>query len=682
MTLLHIDFETRSTVDLKASGIDNYAKHPTTDVWCMAWTIDDGKVCLYVQPFQKCIIALDHVRAGGTVIAHNAQFELAIWNHVMVPRYGWPPLKPEQCRCTLAQAYSMALPGSLERAAAAVGIEMQKDMAGHRLMLQMAKPREMKACPSCSDNPEPWGCPICHDAHTVPVWWDEPEKLQRLYAYCKNDVEVERQLGKRLMPLSDAEQEMWVLDQKINNRGIHVDTKAVSAAIAVVTAEQDRLNQEMRRVTGNFVGFCTETARLTKWVQSRGVPVEGIAKADVLDALEQEALPGDVRDALLLRQEAGKSSTAKLRAMLDAVSSDGRLRGMFQFHGAGTGRWAGRRVQLQNLPRPKIAHDEIDFYLGGLRQWDTPTAVKYADVLLGAPLDIISWGLRGMLTAAPGHDLLAADFANIESRALAWLAGEEGKLEAFRKYDTGTGPDLYLVAAAQIYGTTVADAKPHRQIGKVAELACGYQGGVGAFQRMAKTYLVKVPDEVAERAKTGWRQAHAKIGQYWFDLERACLAAVCNPGSVQTAGPAGREVKFRVRGSFLWCLLPSGRVLCYPYPKVKPIETPWGEMKDQVHYMAIDSVTNKWGETHTYGGKLAENVTQAICRDLLAEAIKRCEAENYPVVLHVHDEVVSEVRGNGLGSLKIFEEICSQTPQWAAGLPVVAKGWRGRRYRK
>lgn len=716
MTVLHIDFETRSTVDLKAAGIDNYAKHPDTDVWCMAWAFDDEEPQIWhpgldrdIEEVRKLGRVMSHVVHGagnwhgGQVVAHNASFELAIWNLLMVPRYRWPPLRPEQVRCTMAQAYAMALPGSLEKAAAAVGIQEQKDIAGGRLMMQMAKPRGIgepdwlgRKCDDCAgtglvddDGRRETNCNACGgtgEAHgPKPIWWDEADKLERLYEYCRQDVRVERQLDTRLMPLSDAEQRLWVLDQTINNRGVYVDRPAVAKAIAVVEAEADRLNEEMRRVTGNFVGFCTETKRLADWIRMRGVRVDGVAKADVLDALALDGTPPDVRQALLLRQEAGKSSTAKLKAMISAASSDGRLRGMLQYHGAGTGRWAGRRVQLQNIPRwPEwFGLDDAEACIAKLLATPDPrAAADWIRFLYDSPLTIVSYLLRPLLCAAPGNDLLAADFANIEGRGLAWLAGEEWKLEAFRAYDAGTGPDLYKVMAARIYGVDLAAVtKDRRQIGKVAELACGYQGGVGAFQQMAKTYLVKVPDDIAEMAKTKWREANPLIKQYWYDLEEAAMQAVLKPGMKQFAGPQKRQVVFLVRGSFLWCLLPSGRALCYPYPKIKSKMTPWGEPKDCIHYMHVDGMSNKWVETHTYGGKLAENVTQAICRDLLASAIERCEAAGYPVVLHVHDEVVSE-RRQGEGDLAEFEALCAETPAWAEGLPVTAAGWRGRRYRK
>lgn len=310
-------------------------------------------------------------------------------------------------------------------------------------------------------------------------------------------------------------------------------------------------------------------------------------------------------------------------------------------------------------------------------------AARTLELLYGSPLDVVSSCLRGMITAAPGHELLAADFANIEGRGLAWLAGEEWKLQAFREYDAGTGPDLYLVAAAKMYKKPVAECKPYRQAGKVSELSLGYQGGLGAFRQMEKGLGIKLglTDDEVQEAKNGWRAAHPKIVSYWRDVEAAMMHAVQNPGAVVSAGARGREVKYRVKGSFLWCLLPSGRALCYPYPEIKPIKTPWDEMKDTVHYKTVDGTSNKWVETHSYGGHAVENITQAICRDLLAAAIVRCEKAGYPVVLHVHDEVVSEMP-IGTGDLKKFELLCAETPAWAAGLPVTAAGWKGARYRK
>lgn len=657
MTTLHIDFESRSAVDLKKHGLDRYAKDPSTDVWCMAYAFGDEpvEVLHYDSEFGAGWLT-NHVQHGGIVVAHNAAFELAIWNEIMVPRYGWPVLKPEQVRCTMAMAYAMALPGSLDNAAAALGIDYRKDQAGYRLMLQMCKPLKDGS------------------------YRDDEESKQRLYAYCKQDVEVERELERRLMALSDPEQALWNLDYQINQRGVAIDVPAVTAAIEVVKLEQARLNKEMERLTGGVVSTCNQNAALKTWIESQGVEIAGVAKADVLDALDGD-LPDVVRKALAIRQEAAKSSTAKLQTMLDCVSSDGRARNTLQYHGAGTGRWAGRKIQLQNFPRPKISQDQVEDVLRILTNvQDTTKARDYISMFHGSPLDVMSSCLRGFLVAAPGHDLIAADFANIEGRVLAWLAGEEWKLQAFRDFDAGIGPDLYLKSYAQSFNVTIAEAKPHRQTGKTMELAFGFQGGVGAWRTMEKTYHPPAMNDTQVNAvKDKWREVHPAIVKYWWALEKAAVNAVLHPRQKYTAGAAGRQVTFLKDGSFLWCRLPSGRVLCYPYPKIVTNKFD----RDAVQYMSVDATTNKWVPTDTYGGKLSENVTQAVARDLLAEAMVRLKDQGLRTVMHVHDEIVFEVDEAAAPQLLDYVEgSMSALPTWAKDLPVAAEGWRGKRYRK
>ena len=656
MTTLHIDFETRSACELKTAGLDNYACHPTTDVHCMAWAFDDepveiiGADSVWWPELPDRVMA--HVAMGGEVVAHNAAFELAIWNSVSTLRYGWPKLMPEQMRCTMAQCYAMSLPGSLEKAAAALGVALQKDMAGARVMMQLAKPK-------------PDGSFWTYD--------EAPDKFQKLYDYCKQDVEVERAIDQRLMRLSVQEQKLWVLDHRINQRGVQVDLRSIDTAIRLVESEKRRLDAQMLRVTGGAVGHCTEVQLLCQWVKSQGVAIKGLAKADVLDALSGD-LPPQVRDALALRKEAAKSSTAKLIAMRERASRDGRVRGTMQFHGASTGRWAGRGIQVQNFPRPrpstKSKHIEDMFMHLGQRD--------YIDGMYGPCLDAVADCLRGMLTAKPGHELIAMDFSAIEARVLAWLAGEEDVLDIFR-----THGKIYEHAASGIYDKPIeAVTKEERQIGKVAVLALGYGGGVGAFQSMARVYGVKVDDGRAEEIKKAWRASHSNIVRYWYALEDAARNAV-DFEETTTAGPADRRVTFKKNGSFLWCRLPSGRVLCYPYPVVKDVETPWGETRSALHFMTVNGVTGKWEETSTYGGSLAENITQAVAACLLREALPRLEEAGLPVVFHAHDEVVVEVPATADESaLHRVEKLMAQPPPWAKDMPITAEGWRAFRYRK
>lgn len=653
---LHIDFETRSAADLKAVGLANYASDPTTEVVCLAYAFGDEPVRLWSESGQTHRMrVLSHAAQGLPVYAHNAQFEHTLWNQVLNRDGAFGELRLGQMRCTLAMAYAMGLPGSLGDAAAAVGLEQQKDMAGHRLMLQMSKPRKV----------EPDG--------TI-VWWDDADRLERLYAYCKQDVETERALHQRLMELSPDEQDLWALDQRINARGIGVDMPSIDKAIALVNAERARLDAEIRAVTGNAVAGCTDVKMLTEWLRYRGVKIKGVAKADVLDALSHDALPEDCRRALELRQEAAKSSTAKLASMRSRAGADGRMRGLFQYHGAATGRWAGRGPQPHNFTRPTILKRPRDVADCFAHLGDR----NYLSLMYGAPMALAADMLRGMIVPAPGNEFICCDYSNIEGRVLAWLAGEAWKLQAFRDFDAGTGADIYKLAYGRAFGIRPEDVDDAmRQVGKVMELALGYGGGVGAFQTMARGYGVQVSDERADELKAAWRAAHPHVKQFWAALERAAIDAVLSPGEVERAG----KIAYVARGSFLWCRLPSGRVLCYPYPRVEQKETPWGQMRPSLTYMTVDSRTRKWARCDTYGGSLAENVTQAAARDILVAGMRQCEAHGYPVVMHVHDEIVAEVLRNSQDVAEMASLMC-RLPKWAAGLPLAAAGWRGPRYRK
>lgn len=648
--LLHLDYESASEVDLRVVGLSNYASDPTTFLWCAAFAFDDEPVELWYRGQQVPQKVVDYIGKGGLVVAHNYAFEMH-----MSGRQGWPRLAIEQGQCTMVMAYAAGLPGSLEKAAPALGIGKQKDMEGHRLMLQMSKPRgyiDGKA-----------------------VWWDEAEKIKRLGQYCQTDVEVERALGKRLFSLSPSETALWQLDQRINGRGIHVDLDSIRSAISIVDSEKLLLDKRLQVLTENFVGTCSEVARLASWLTGElKEDVESVAKSDVYELLERTNLPAHVREALLIRQQAGKSSTSKLTAMRDKASPDGRVRGTMQFCGANTGRWAGRGIQPHNMPRGKFDESDVALLFSLLRSSDSRDSLG---LLYGPPLVAISNLLRSFICASFGNELLWVDFAAIEARVLAWLAGEETALSDFRN-----GGDPYLRAASWIYGVPPAGIlNSQRQVGKVADLACGYQGGVGAFQSMAKNYGVKVDDEEADRAKVAWRNNRPCTVDYWYKIERAVRAAIRSPGETITTGGAapGRLIRYKVSGSFLFCQLPSARTLTYPYPNIERVKTKWGEKDNGITYMSEEN--GQWKKVITYGGSLVENLCQAVARDILAEGIFGLEAAGYPVVFHVHDEIVCE-RKIGEGCVEEMEKIVSRVPKWAGGLPLVAKGCEGKRYRK
>lgn len=666
MSYLYLDFETRSGTDLIECGTDRHCRDPWADVWVCGYALGDEDIdTLTPQGFK--FVAQFMLGENTRIVAHNAQFEWNVWNNILVPKYGYTPLPIEKFICTMAQGYAMSLPGGLDNMSAALGIAQGKDTVGGRLSKQMSLPRSITA-------------------DGQPVWWDEPEKIERLKAYCKQDVQVTREIHRRQLALTPAEQRVWCMDARINERGVYVDAPAVRSGMELVEQEQSKDYAKLWSITEGQVNSPSEVKRVTEWIQAQGVRIPGLDKQTVIDYLEYEELPESVREVLRIRQNFAKTSTAKLERMHDSQSADHRMRGLLQYHAAGTGRWGGRRIQPHNLPRPRpcMSQADIEDVLEFLPTHSAKVAAAYMQVLYGNPLTVLADCLRGFLRAAPGHLLLAGDFANIEGRALAWLAGELWKLQAFADFDAGHGADLYLLTAARIYHKPVGaftKKSPERQIGKVAELALGYQGGVGAFQQMAGSYGVHVEDSEAEAIKIAWRAAHPRIKQYWYDLENAAIGAMQYPGTAVMAGPDHARVRFKKVGSFLWCMLPSGRALCYPYPKLEPTITPWGDEKAQLHYKTVDDKTKQWSDTHTYGGKLAENITQAVARDVLVHAMVQLESAGYPIVLHVHDEIVAEIAGNEK-ELMNYLHIMQQPPSWAAGLPIAVEGWAGVRYRK
>lgn len=663
---LHIDFETKSAIDLKKAGVYVYAADPSTDVWCAAYSVDDGPVSLWTPEVdntgdyidgQVPQVVRNAVRENWTIVAHNASFERTIWRHVLAKKYGWPEPKLTQWRCTMAMALAMALPGSLENAAAAVGLSFRKDMEGHNVMMKMSRPRK----PRKGENPK------------GVYWFDDEDRKQKLYAYCRNDVEVERALEKRLVQLRPQEQQLWFLDQTINDRGIYVDTKLCEAALKVVDTAADWLDSEMASITRGQVSAGTNVGEITAWLRANGCPdVDSIAKGELDALLARSDISATVRRVLEIRKEAAKASVAKIDALLRGKSDDNRAKGLCQYHAASTGRWGGRRFQPQNIKRPDL--EDVDGAIEAVATGDA----NYVQLVYGEPLSAVGDCLRGMVRAAPGRRLVAADYSNIEGRVQAWFGGEEWKLDAFRAYDAGKGHDLYKIAYARSFGIRPENVdKLQRQIGKVMELALGYAGGVGAFQKMAVGYGVEVSDDKADELKIAWREAHPGIVRFWYDLERAAIAAVRTPGKTVHCG----QIAFRMAGSFCWMRLPSGRAICYPYPEIRDQITPWGEAKPAFSYMGVNSYTRKWERCYAHGGVLFNNVVQGTARDVMAEAMLRVDRAGYPVVLTVHDEIIAEPK-DGFGTLDEFQRLMTEVPAWAAGLPVAVGGFQATRYRK
>jgi len=696
MPTLFRDFETKSELKLDKVGVHRYAADESTQILCMGYTVDDGPIKLWhpgdrVPPECKEASRNPEWRA----VAHNAAFEMSIERGIMWPRHDFPLIPPERNICTMTDALAMALPGKLELCAKALGIEERKDKAGRRAMLQTTKPRRARK----NEDPD--------DVH----WYDDDARLELVDGYCMQDVALERQIFNALCPLSPEEYEMWLLDQRINNRGFFIDHKLALAANKIVEETYPLLDQELCDLTEGVVQTVNEVAQMKTWLQQHCRVITDDLDKETVEQLLASTKDAKARRLLEIRQLGAHAAVKKIGAFLTRRGIDGRVRGEFQYHAAGTGRWSSRGVQVQNLKR---LPDDFDY----------ETAIKvinkgsqiYAAKIFSQPLKAIGTLMRPMIIAANDHELWGADFSGIEARVTAWLAGQEDKLEVFRRYDRKEGPDPYVVTAAAIYAKPTADIKKEeRQIGKACELAFGFQGGVNAFRRFSPTgggsttpaqslwnkrhgkgrsggesgttTTADFSDKEVEKFRDAWRNAHPKIRAYWYALNDCFWDAIHNPGIIQSAN---RKVEIVYDADafclpIIWTTLPSSRRLSYPDARVRRamrFEQANGETGFSSRGVYFkDNTAGRWRDVRMYGGLACENVTQAVARDLLAEALKRLDAAGFKIVTHTHDEVVCEER-KGSNRFEQFNDLMNMVPDWATGLPVMAKPWKHARYVK
>jgi DNA polymerase len=658
--VLHRDYETRSRLDLRKVGAFIYAADASTQVLCAAYAVDDDPVQLWWPgdpiPLEFKEAATD---PAWIACAHNNQFERCIEKYVL-RSLGWPPIPAERHRCTQTMCLAAGLPAKLSAAAEALELENRKDAAGERLMHQLSKPRK------AHKDEDPAGV----------FWFDDPDRLQRLGEYCKQDLEVERELYGRLPPLSRAELALWVLSNQINARGFRVDRPFALAARKIAQAVSPEIDAELNEITGGAVGKIGQVAKMREWLAAQGCPLPSLDRDTIEQALENQELPSQVCRVLELRLSAAQAATKKIDALLARAGSDDRVRGSFKHHGAATGRWSGEGFQPQNLKSP-ITEDLI----GAIEAVSTGD-YQHMKAKYAKPLSVIGDCIRSTIIAAPGHALFGGDFSSIESRILAWLSGEGWKLEAYRRYDATRDPrdEPYCATACKIFRKPPGSfdkSSPERGVGKIADLAFGYMGGLSAWRNFAPDD--RFTDAEVETFKTEWRAAHPETNKFWYQIDDSAVLAMSNPGQVVRCG--GIDLKYA--GSFLRIKLPSGRKLSYPQPRLIVVEDKNGRPKSRVVFR--DNSAGRFvdcrGGAGAYGGLWTENIVSGIARDLLAAAMLRVEAAGYPIVLHVHDELVCEVP-IGFGSVEEFTHLMTRKPAWALDLPIAASAWTGPRYCK
>lgn len=702
MTNIHLDFESRSEADIWAVGAYEYSMHPSTEILCICYAVDDDPVFTITREHitamdifgdASCLspLNLELLAADQTNIftAHNAFFEQCMWQNIMVKKYGFPPIPIHRWRCSAAKASSHGLPKALDNAAKVLELAHQKDTEGKKIMLKLAKPRK-----PTKTNPAKWN--------------EDPEDFKKLYAYCVDDVETERCIDKALPDLNPTEQMVWFIDQYMNGNGVPVDRHLVTKAIEFAQVYSGRLNDELRHITAGAVDRHSMRDRFLMWLATQGLVLPDFTESTVSKTYEARTdLPWHIRRALQIKLLLAKSSVKKYQAFAEATSADGRLRDILVYHSASTGRWGGKLVQLQNLPRG-IKGIDSDACADCISNLDMPMfEMMYPDVM-GA----LSTSIRSVITAEEGKELFVADYSAIEARGIAWLAKQEDLLDVFRNGDC-----IYCKAASQIYGYECnKDDNPYeRQVGKTAILALGYAGGIAAFGTMANSYKldleplydIVVPtasDEelsnaeqmykmyaskattvlpyksgiAADIIKQRWRKANPAIVEFWKEQEQGALEAVQQKGQLVQAG----RMYYQVVGDFLYCRLPSGRMLAYHHPEIKVTETAWGTEKAQLRYMTLDSQTKKYIRVASYGGKLAENITQAVCRDIMAEAmIRTYNSGKYELIMTVHDEIVTQADPRAASVDELCQIMC-QVPKWCPDFPITAAGWHGKRYKK
>lgn len=664
MKKIHLDFETRSFANIQDVGAWKYAADSSTEILCLARSIDGGPIEVFDADHLKGMGGLDDSMLDCVMVAHSAHFEYAIYNYILHKRYGWPALwDPSRWRCTLAKAAMCNIPISLQGASAALGLKTQKDMEGRAAMQKLCKPTFV-------------------DALGFPTYNNDPKLFDILYKYCATDVETEMELDARLPDLPPSEQKVWELDLVINRRGVKADIPTVQKAVGMADTITTTLNAKLHGLTGGAVSKASRIAEIKRYLLAKGVTVDSLDKEAVVGLLNRTDVPENVKEVIKIRQQVGKSSTAKYQTILDYASPvDGRMRGMFQYHAAGTGRWGGRGPQPQNLPKGvgfksgEVVEDTGKLTSEGF--W-----AKHGE----RAMDALSAALRGCLYANEGNVLVCADYSAIEARVVLWLAGDELALGKYRM-----GINLYTDMAKFIYGYDVKkDTHPVEYgVGKAVVLGAGYGMGAVKFKGTCATWGIDITEDLADAAIKAYRKKYKPVVEMWYKQEEAARGAVINPGSVR---PCGKVVwGMDKKREFLVCKLPSGRHLRYFRPSVKAIETPYGE-KQEIHFWCA-GMNGRLEENKTYGGSLVENITQATARDVMANGMLNAEAAGFPVIMHAHDEIVAEVRDSSGGhgpwddrtekeKLEGLVKAMCTLPPWAAGLPIAAEGWVGKRYRK
>lgn len=692
MKNLFIDIETyNAETNLQTQGLYRYAEG--AEIILVGYAVDDGPVKVW-EPGEEMgpkvlVDSANDVNGEYRIIAHNAAFERTVFA-MQSYKIFTTLAEHDKWHCTMAQALLHGLPGGLQALSEIFKLPFDeaKDKDGRNLVHTFCKP--------LSD-----GKRATRETH--------PAEWEKFKEYCRKDIEAERALYKKMPSwnCNDFEREVYEADRRINDRGFLVDVAFAEAAVKILATEKQARDNKVWEATGGGVTAATRRDKMLEHLLDvYGISLPDMTNSTLTRRMEDPDTPPAVKELIALRLESAGTAPKKYAALLKSVSSDGRLRGTLQYCGASrTGRWTGRIFQPQNLPRPAISAAAVETAIAAVKG-------GCSDLLYDCLTPILSSALRGVIVAPEGKKLVVADLSSIEGRVLAWLAGEKWKIKAYAEYDKGGGFDMYVQTYARTFRKKPEDVtKKERQLGKVLELALGYGGGVGAFISFANIYhidLAELSEDMTvfstddRRAAKGlwdwseeegktfdldmqtfmacecikkmWRDANPAITKFWGDLEQGVKIVAEHPAASLICSAGDELIEIDKSGKWLRIELPSGRYLCYGGIEVDP--------NRKIRYLGVNPYTRKWSKLEAYGGKLAENVTQAVSRDIFAHGMVEAEAAGYNVVLSVHDELITEVPDTKEYTAEGLSKIMSSAPEWAEGLPLAAAGFEAKRYRK
>ena len=654
MRTLAVDLETYSSLDLAKVGLYKYAENCEVLLFAYAYDEEPVKIVDLAQGEKMPFFLVDALMDKRVLkTAYNAPFEINI-----LSKYLGSQLDASQWQCTMVQGLSLGLPAGLDKLGKVLKIESnkQKMAAGRKLIKYFSMPRESK-----NISQSLWGSQ--EENRNLPQ--DNPEKWAEFKEYCKQDVEAERAIRNRLakyQPIG-TERRLWQLDQIINNNGVWIDMELVKGAIAIEEFIRAEAMTRGEKITGGL--NLNSNAQIKQWVEEQeGLKLSSLDKAARAE-LKEKDIKSNVSEVLQLKDIVAKASVKKYEAMRETACADNRARGMFQYYGASTGRWSGRLIQLQNLPQNHI--EDLETARQFVRQGN-PYALQ---VFYENPLDVLSQLIRTAFVAEEGSRFIVADFSAIEARVLSWLANEDWRMEVFANRG-----DIYCASASEMFKVPVEKNGVNKELrakGKVAELACGYGGGVNALKAFGADKM-GLSDGELEAIVKKWRKSNPKICAFWRIMESCAKIAIKG----KTRKVCQKGIAFEYRDNFLFVTLPSGRKISYYNPKIE--KAPYSN-QEFITYEGNLSTGEGWGKNRTWGGKLVENIVQAIARDCLGVAMLKLDAAGYKIIMHVHDEVILEMP-KGKGSLEEVIRLMSQPLYWAQGLKLTAEGYETPYYKK